>query len=247
MYGFKAMESKMIADTATNIDSVRKLQRSLYQSVKDDPRCAFHSLYDKVYRTDILKEAFRRAKRNGGAPGIDNQSWEEVDQDKLIQDIQEKLKNKKYRFSTIKRVYIPKPDGSRRGLGIPTIGDRIVETAMQMVIEPIFEAKFYQHSYGFRPRKNAHQMVDKAAKLINAGYSICLDIDVEKFFDRVNHKILLKSLSFRIKDGSLLRLIKGVLEAPVSEANSLSRSKIGCPQGSPTTPRTQLTQFHTTL
>ncbi len=107
MYGFKAMENKMIASPATNIDSVRKLQRSLYRSAKEDPRRAFYSLYDKVYRTDILKEAFRRAKRNGGAPGIDNQTWEDVDQDKLIQEIQNELKHKRYYFNAIKRVYKP--------------------------------------------------------------------------------------------------------------------------------------------
>jgi RNA-directed DNA polymerase len=226
----------MIAQKANNINSVQKLQRSLYMAAKDDPRRAFYSLFDKVYRPDILAEAYRRARRNGGVSGVDNQTWENTDQGKILTEIHEELKNGTYRFSPVKRVHIPKSDGTQRGLGIPTIKDRIVETAMCIVMEPIFEAGYYKHSYGFRPKRNAHQMVDAAGKFINAGYSICLDVDIRKFFDNVDHRILMRFLARRIQDGRLLRTIKEILKAPIWENGQLTKAKIGCPQGSPLSP-----------
>ena len=148
-----------MAKNKTN--KVQQLQRNLYRRAKQDKRAKFYSLYDKVYRTDLLWKAWEQVKANGGAPGVDNQSIESIlranQEEQFISQIQKQLQNQSYRFQPVRQVNIPKPQGGIRPLGISTIADRVVQTAMKLVLEPIFEADFHDCSYGYRPKRNAKQ------------------------------------------------------------------------------------------
>ncbi|WZL81284.1 reverse transcriptase domain-containing protein [Vallitaleaceae bacterium 9-2] len=158
-------------------EKVRKLQRKLYQSAKRNKMRKFHALYDKLYREDILYEAWKRVKANGGSGGIDEQTIEEVEVygvDKMVEEIQDELKTNSYNPPPVRRVYIPKADGNKRPLGIPTVKDRIVQSAMKLVIEPIFEADFKDCSYGFRPKRNQHQALEVIRKSVGRKRGMCV-------------------------------------------------------------------------
>jgi RNA-directed DNA polymerase len=215
--------------------SVSELQKVLGQAAKDDPSRRFHSLYDKVYRIDVLWESLRRVIKNGGSGGVDGKevkdyATSEIQED-LIREIRGELREGNYKPKPVKRIYIPKADGGERPLGIPTIKDRVVQMAAKLILEPIFEADFKEYSYGFRAGKSSHQALQAVWKWLNFGYTEVLDADVSKFFDTIPHDKLLRTVARRVSDGKMLRLIKLFLKAPIQEGDRLHKSIQGTPQG----------------
>ena len=210
-----------IADMLTTPETIRTLQRKLYRKAKQEPACRFHALYDKVYRADILEFAYRLVRSNKGSAGIDGVTFEAIEENEgapaFIGELEEALKNKTYKPDPVKRVMIPKSDGSQRPLGIPTIRDRVAQMAVKLVIEPIFEADFCATSYGFRPKKSAHDAIDDVAYAMNTGYTEIIDADLSKYFDTIPHANLMATVAERICDGEILRLIQMWLKAPVME------------------------------
>lgn len=205
----------------TTPETIRTLQRKLYRKAKQEPTCRFHALYDKVYRADILEFAYRLVRANKGSAGIDGVTFEAIEENEeaaaFIAELQEALRNKTYKPDPVKRVMIPKRDGSQRPLGIPTIRDRVAQMAAKLVIEPIFEADFCETSYGFRPKKSAHAAVDDIADAMYAGHTEIIDADLSKYFDTIPHANLMATVAERICDGEILRLIQMWLKAPVME------------------------------
>src|SRR6056297_349277 len=204
-------------------ENIRTLQRKLYHKAKQEPSCRFHALYDKVYRADILSHAYDLARANRGSAGIDGVSFEAIEEQggvaALIAELAEALRSKTYQPDPVRRVMIPKADGSQRPLGIPTIRDRVAQMATKLVIEPIFEADFCDSSYGFRPGKSAHDAVDDVAHSLNKGYTDVIDADLSKYFDTIPHANLLAVVAERISDGAILHLIKMWLKAAVMEVD----------------------------
>lgn len=202
-------------------DEIRTLQRKLYIKAKQEPAYRFYALYDKVWRADILMFAYRLVRANKGSPGIDGVNFEDIEQkigiDKFLSELAQDLKDKTYHPSPVRRVMIPKADGSQRPLGIPTIRDRVAQMAVKLVIEPIFEADFCPNSYGFRPKKSAHDAVDEIAEALHQGYTQVIDADLSKYFDSIPHAKLLAVVAERIVDGAILHVIKLWLKAPVIE------------------------------
>lgn len=200
-------------------DKIRTLQRKLYIKAKQEPAYRFYALYDKLYRADILSHAWRLVKANRGSPGVDGISFEAIENgigvDRYLEELSRELQDKTYRASPVKRVMIPKADGGLRPLGIPTIRDRVVQMALKIVIEPIFEADFCEHSYGFRPQKSAHQAIDAIVEGLRQGQTQVIDADLSKYFDSIPHSKLLKTVAERIADGAVLALIKQWLKAPI--------------------------------
>lgn len=211
------------------------LQRRLYHKSKRERRCRYYSLYDKVYHRDILKEAWERVRRNRGAAGVDGIGIAEVEKEigagSFLAEIHEELKDKRYNPQSIRRVYIPKPNGDKRPLGIPTIKDRVVQMAVKIVIEPIFEADFCNSSYGFRPKRNAQQAIQEIRKQVAMGKKKAIDIDIAKYFDTIPHDRLIEKVAERIADSNILKLIRQWLKAGVMEAGKVTGSEIGTPQG----------------
>jgi len=212
---------KGIADMLTTPETIRTLQRKLYRKAKQEKAFRFHALYDKVYRADILSHAYRLVRANKGSAGIDGVTFEAIEAEEgvtaFLAELEEALRNKTYRPDPVKRVMIPKSDGSQRPLGILTIRDRVAQMAVKLVIEPIFEADFCDTSYGFRPKKSAHDAVDDVAYAMNTGYTEVIDADLSKYFDTIPHANLMAVVAERICDGELLRLIQMWLKAPVME------------------------------
>jgi len=204
-------------------EKIRTLQRKLYRKAKQEPACRFHALYDKVYRADILSHAYNLVRANKGSAGIDGATFEDIEAEEgataLIAELAEALRNKTYKPDPVKRVMIPKSDGSKRPLGIPTIRDRVAQMAAKLVIEPIFEADFCETSYGFRPKKSAHDAVDDVAYAMNTGHTRVIDADISKYFDTIAHANLMAVVAERICDGAMLHLIKMWLKAPVMEVD----------------------------
>jgi RNA-directed DNA polymerase len=203
----------------TTPESIRTLQRKLYAKAKQEPAYRFYALYDKLYRADILSHAWRLVKANKGSPGIDGISFEAIEHgigiETFLRELAQELKDKTYRAQPVRRVMIPKADGSLRALGIPTLRDRVAQMAVKLVIEPIFEADFCEHSYGFRPRRSAHDALDDIANALWAGYTQVIDADLSKYFDSIPHAKLMSVVAERIVDGGILHLIKLWLKAPV--------------------------------
>lgn len=194
----------------------------------------FHALYDKLYREDILYRGWKQVKENKGSAGIDNQTIEDIEDygvDKLVQEIQEELKEGSYNPPPVSRVYIPKAKGKTRPLGIPTVKGRIIQTAMKIVIEPIFEADFKECSYGFRPKRNQHQALEVIRKACNNKGNYVLDGDIKGYFDNINHEKLVMLVEKRISDRRICKLIKKWLKSGVMEKGSIERSNFGSPQG----------------
>lgn len=207
--------------TLVTPETIRTLQRKLYVKAKQEPGFRFYSLYDKVYRLDSLSHAYDLARSNGGAPGIDGLTFEilEAKEGKaaFLAELEAELRKQSYRVQPIRRVWIPKAHGEKRPLGIPTIRDRVVQTAMKLIIEPIFEADFCACSYGFRPQRSAHDAVDAVAEGLLRGYTEVIDADLSKYFDTIPHAKLMAVVAERIADGAILALIKQWLKAPVVE------------------------------
>ena len=203
----------------TTPDTIRTLQRKLYAKAKQEPAYRFYALYDKISRDDVLNHAWRLVKANRGSPGVDGISFEAIENgigvETLLRDLARDLQDKTYRAQPVRRVMIPKADGNLRPLGIPTIRDRVAQMAMKLIIEPIFEADFCPHSYGFRPRKSAHDAMDDINNALWAGYTQVIDADLSKYFDSIPHAKLMAVVAERIVDGGILALIKQWLKAPV--------------------------------
>ena len=225
--------------TNNSKEKVRQLQNKLYLTAKKCDSRRFHALYDKVYRDDVLFEAWKRVKANKGSSGVDGVKIEDVEAmgiEKYLSEIKSELMNGKYKPSPVKRVMIPKPDGSERPLGIPTVKDRIVQMATKIAIEPVFEADFRECSYGFRPKRSAKQALEVVRKACNnKGYYV-VDADIEKFFDNVNQGKLMKLVEQRISDRRILKLIKQWLVSGVLYGNVLTISELGTSQGSVISP-----------
>ena len=216
-----------------SIQKSRQLQRNLYLAAKKDKQRRFHALYDRIFRLDILWRAWKEVRENMGSAGIDNITFEMVEEygvEEYLLDIQEDLQNKKYRPKPVKRVYIPKPDGKQRPLGIPTIRDRIVQQACKIVIEPVFEANFLDNSYGFRPKRDAKQATEKVKKELYKNWYV-VDADIQGYFDNINHEILLGLLNRRISDRRVIKLCRQWLRAGVIENGKYYPTEKGSPQG----------------
>ena len=227
---------------------VRKLQRTLHAKAKESPTYRFYSLYDKVYREDVLRFAYQSCKANRGAAGVDKQTFEDIESyglDRWLGELAEALRSKTYRASSIRRVYIPKTNGKQRPLGIPTIIDRVAQRAAVLVLEPIFEADLQPMQYAYRPKRSAHDAVRAVHALVNAGHREVIDADLSGYFDTIPHAELMKSVARRISDRYMLNLIKMWLTVPVEETDERGRKQRttpnkdqgrGTPQGAPLSP-----------
>jgi RNA-directed DNA polymerase len=228
-------------------DKIRNLQRKLYCKAKAEPAFRFYLLYDKICREDILRHAYALARANAGAPGVDGVTFKQIDASGVeawLAGLREDLVSKTYRPDPVRRVTIPKPGGGERPLGIPTIRDRVVQTAAKIVLEPIFEADFEDNAYGYRPRRSAVDAVKETHRLICRGYTDVVDADLSKYFDTIPHSDLLRSVARRIVDRHVLWLIKLWLKAPVEERdgdgtrrmNGGKSNDCGTPQGGVASP-----------
>lgn len=225
--------------TNNSKEKVRQLQNKLYLTAKKCQKRRFHALYDKVYRDDVLIEAWKRVKANKGSSGVDGIRIEDIEKmgiEKYLKELKNELIEGEYIPSPVKRVMIPKPDGSERPLGIPTVRDRIVQMAAKIAIEPVFEADFRECSYGFRPKRSAKQALEVVRKACNnKGYYV-VDADIEKFFDNVNQDKLMILIEQRISDRRILKLIRQWLRSGILYGNILTVSELGTSQGSVISP-----------
>jgi RNA-directed DNA polymerase len=221
-------------------EKIRNLQRKLYTRAKREPDFRFHQLFDKVYRPDILRHAYRLRRQRGGAAGVDGVRFEDIEAagaEAWLRELGAELREGRYKPDPVRRVMIPKPNGGERPLGIPTVRDRVVQTAAVLVLEPIFEADFEPNAYGYRPGRSAQGAVTEVLGSLRKGQSHVVDADLSGYFDTIPHGDLMKSVARRICDRQMLRLIRMWLKAPVEETNGRGRKAIigsgqaGTPQG----------------
>ena len=221
---------------------IRMLQRKLYLKAKAEPSYRFYLLYDKIYREDVLAHAYELAKANQGAPGVDGQTFWGIETQGLerwLEGIRDELRAKTYEPQPVRRVMIPKPGGGERPLGIPTIRDRVVQTAAKLILEPIFEADLEPEAYGYRPKRSAQDAIRKVHKLLCEGYTDVVDADLSKYFDTIPRRELMQSVARRIAGRDVLRLIKMWLQVPVEERDDQGNRRMtggkgssrGTPQG----------------
>ena len=244
----EAMRDRRLGNLSTP-DSVQDLRTALHAKAKDEPTYRFYSLYDKVYRTDVLAYAYACCKANGGAAGVDAERFEDIEVygvERWLGELAQEIREKKYRPQAVRRVYIPKPDGTaRRPLSIPTIRDRTAQTAAKLVMEPIFEADLPDEQHGYRPKRDALKAVTTVHSLLNTGHNRVVDADLSAYFDTVPHAELLQSIARRVSDRHLLHLLKMWLETAVEEIDDHGQKrrttryrdeKSGIPQGSSLSP-----------
>jgi RNA-directed DNA polymerase len=231
-----------LAMSLTTPSKIRELQIKLYRKAKNEPEFRFYQLYDKVYREDILNHAYALARANDGSPGVDGESFEDIESKGLVEwmnGLGEDLRNKTYQPQPVRRVVIPKPGGGERPLGIPTIRDRVAQTAAKLVLEPIWEADLEPNAYGYRPQKSAQDAIQKVDELLHEGYTDIVDADLSKYFDTIPHSELLQCVARRIVDRHILHLIKMWLKVPVEERDDDGKRRLtggkdndrGTPQG----------------
>lgn len=233
----------------TRMDNVRKLQRALYRAAKQQPERRFTLLYDKISRSDVLREAWKRVKRNKGAAGVDKVDIEDVQtygEERFLVEIADELRQGAYRVNLVRRVYIPKPGqpNKRRPLGIPTVKDRVVQMAVKLVIEPLFEADFLPNSYGFRPQRTPRMALSEIATRIRAGYIHVVDVDLKSYFDTIDHEVLTKLVERRVGDKRVLRLIRAWLKAGILEEGQITHPLKGSPQGGVISPLLSNVMLH---
>lgn len=229
-------------------ESVEQLQEALHAKAKKEPACRFHSLYDKIYRKDVLWHAWRCCRANGGAPGVDGVTFEQIESEGVngwLEELAKELREKTYRPDAVRRVWIPKPGGKQRPLGVPRIKDRVVQMAGVIILEPISEADLPEEQYGYRRGRSAHDAIRTIHGLLNRGYREVVDCDLSGYFDSIPHHELMKSIARRVSDGAMLGLIKGWLQMPVVEDDGhggkrrttvAKDSGKGTPQGAPISP-----------
>src|SRR5271165_600482 len=239
---FEDGEVKVIGKSLQTPTRIRILQRKLYRKAKAEPAYRFYVLYDKICREDILRHAYVLARSNAGAPGVDGVTFADIDlsgREVWLAGLREELVSKTYRPNPVRRVSIPKPNGGERPLGIPTIRDRVVQTAAKLVLEPIFEADLEPSAYGYRPGRRGIDAVKAVHRLLCQGFTDVVDADLSKYFDTIPHAELLSSVAARIVDRHVLRLLKLWLKAPVEETGPDGRRRMsggkhrtcGTPQG----------------
>src|SRR5919107_1983337 len=223
-------------------EKIRSLQRKLYCKAKAEPAFRFYVLYDKICREDVLGHAYALARANAGAPGVDGVTFAQIEASGVeawLAGLREDLVAKTYRPEAVRRVMIPKPGGGERPLGIPTIRDRVIQTAAKLLLEPIFEADFDPNAYGYRPRRSALDAIQKVHELLREGYTDVVDADLSKYFDTIPHRELMQCVARRIVDRDMLHLIRMWLKVPVEERDENGNRRMsgggknncGTPQG----------------
>jgi group II intron reverse transcriptase/maturase len=224
----------------TRQDRVRELQVKLYLAAKRSPNRRFHALWDRIHRRDVLERAWQQVRENRGAAGVDRITIAQIEEsgvEAFLDELEVELREQRYRPRPARRVYIPKPGRSeRRPLGIPAIKDRVAQTAAKLVLEPIFEADFRGCSFGFRPKRSAHDALDQIKREVMRGRRWVIDADIRGFFDALDPKILEQLVCERISDRRVLKLLRSWLRAGVLEGETLMRPEVGSPQGSPISP-----------